>query len=391
MENKSKGLTVFLGIYNGENYLENLFEQISNQDTNEFSLLIVDNASTDKSYKLAKDFAHKLSTVDFRLLKNSSNVGAMGNWTLNLHHVKTEWITMIHQDDFYKPNHISTLNKLIKNADKNVIGVCTTMGSMSAEGKILNSMPRSSWFYGNQESPNQFIQNIKSQSVPYPSTAFRYEVFQKTKIPIHNPTFSDTEQTLKMLAYGRFIYSDTETMIYRENPVSESHVLNLSERTIGASIALNRVFNSLEFNYLLDKVATSDKHKFAENLLRGLEHRLPAGNLLIEIQILALEKMIEKWGYQDNFLTEMLFQYYKTFATPLTLNIINSLGSLNKNDINISSDNITNSQNKISKIWLSYFNLNSKFVRKRNKQLLKFIYQIIFRFKPNHRWNNKWF
>jgi glycosyltransferase involved in cell wall biosynthesis len=390
LEIKSGGLTVLLGVYNGKNYLENLFEQILNQDTYDFNLLIIDNASTDNSYKIAKDLSIKFNKIRFKILQNSSNVGAMGNWIFNLHHVKSHWITMLHQDDFYKPNHISTLNKMIKKADPSVVGVCTTMGSMTAEGKLLNSMPRSSWFYGNLDSPYQFIQNIKSQAVPYPSTAFRFEIFQKTKIPIHSPTFSDTEQTLKMLAYGRFIYTKKETMLYRENPISESHALNPTEKMIGASIALNRVFNSLEFKYLLEKIKTSDRYHFAKNLLRGLEHRLPTGNLLTEIQIVALEKMIEIWGYQNNQLNKLLYKYYKPFASPITLNIINSVGNL-KNSITFDSqEKNKNTQNKMAKMWLIYFNLNPKFFGKINKQLLKALYKIIFKFKPNHRWNKKW-
>jgi glycosyltransferase involved in cell wall biosynthesis len=385
-KNQTTKLTAFLGIYNGEKYLNGLLEQIVSQEFSNYDLLIVDNASSDSSYELIKSWTSKIPARRVSIRRNRVNLGGQGNWNLNLMHVRTPWITMLHQDDFYKPNHLGELNRLINNANKSIIGVCTTMGSMSFDGKKLNSMPRSSWFNKNLEAPNQFIQNIKSQSVPYPSTAFLVSAVAKTKIPIHSPTFSDTEQTLRLLGYGKFNYSKVETMLYRENPQSESHVLNLNERYIGTSIALHRVFNSKEFSLLLDKVSFEERGSFALKLIKSLELRFPQGPLLDQITLTALEAIVNCWGYTEKSINKLLYSKYEQFASPLTLEIISSLGGLRNRKHKLQKPENKLANKSVAQLWKGYFNIDLHFLSKFNKIFLLIVYRLIFIVRPNHRW-----
>ena len=386
---KNVNLTVFVGIYNGEQYLESLLQQIQSQDFKNYNLLIVDNASTDNSYEIIKTWSSKIRARNIKVKRNKVNLGGQGNWNWNLRYVQTPWITMIHQDDFYKPNHLSELNKLIDSAGKDVIGVSTTMGSMSHEGKKLNSIPRSSWFYQNLDAPEQFIQNIKSQSVPFPSTAFLLSVFKNINMPIHSPTFSDTEQTLKMLAYGRFKISGSETMLYRENHQSESHTLNMEEKLLGASIALNRVFNSTEFSILLNQISNSQRNRFSKETIKALKHRLPSGILLDQLRITALEAMINKWGYTQESTNKLLYSEYRKFASPLTLNIISSIGEINIKQESHHFIEVKKRRGIINSSWERYFKMDLKGFAKFHKPVVIFIYKIIFIIKPNHRWKIK--
>jgi hypothetical protein len=116
--------------------------------------------------------------------------------------------------------------RLIKNADDDDFWRISDHGFYDNEGKEIKSIPRSTWFSSDLDRYGQFIQNLKSQSIPFPCTAFKTEIYKNTEVLIHNPSFSDTEQTLKMLCYGKFLVSSEETMLYRENPLSESHSLN---------------------------------------------------------------------------------------------------------------------------------------------------------------------
>ena len=136
MNNKKK-VTVFLGIYNGIDYLGSLFNQIRDQDSLEFELLLVDNASTDNSYEVIQGWQQQLPTINVRVVRNSRNLGAGGSLNSNLHLIDTPWFTTFHQDDFYKSNHISELLYLINNAKEDISGVSVTMGSMSNEGKKI--------------------------------------------------------------------------------------------------------------------------------------------------------------------------------------------------------------------------------------------------------------
>jgi glycosyltransferase involved in cell wall biosynthesis len=388
MKNKKTTLTIFLGTYNAEPYLDSLFEQIVTQKDQNFKLLVIDNNSVDNSFQIVdtwrKYFKNRLVSV-----RNHKNLGVPANIYTNIEKFRTPWFCNFHQDDFYKPNHVSTLNNLISTAGDDIVGVCTTMGSMSNTGEILNSKPRVSWFNPSADQPGQFLQNIKAQTVPYPATAFRLDIFKKAKTSSHNPSFSDTEQTLKFISHGKFIFSKKETMYYRENPASASHLLNSKERIIGAAISLSRVFNSREFDLILEKVPKFKRQAFANHLLKAIESRIPDSDLLHTLQILALEHMIELWGYKETSLVSLLTRTYKNFSSSQTIGLINNLHGNRLEKIYIEPRK-QYADKKLKRLWDFYFESNFLIIRKYNKSIVKIIYFFVFMFKPNHIFRNKW-
>lgn len=325
---------------------------------------------------------------NFQFVKNKFNYGGHGSLINNVNYIKSPWFCMMHQDDFYKPNHISTILDLISSSEQNTVGVSTTMGSLSSSGKIINSKPRVNWFSDNLDQPGQFLQNLRSQAVPFPATAFNLNIFKKTKVPYHSAAFSDTEQTLKMLSYGVFILSREETMYYRENPNSESHVLNDKERFIGAAIALSRVFCSKEFEVLLTKVEKEKRGLFADQLFKAIAYRIPKNDSLTTLQNLALEQMIIKWGYSVNGLAQKLAINYANLNSTQTVEVINNLSNNRIKTIEIKKHLAKNGLKE--KFWNYYFNSSLLQDINLNKKVLKMIYKTIFIFKPNHRLKNTW-
>jgi hypothetical protein len=191
-----------------------------------------------------------------------------------------------------------------------------------------------------------------------------------------------------MLGHGSFISSEKETMLYRENPNSESHVLNEKERIIGAAVALSRIFCSNEFNAVLDVVDRSKQEAFASQLIPALEHRIPKSELLNVVENLALEQMILKWGYSNRKISKLLGRNY---AEQLSSQTVHTLNNLSGNSIRIKpKQKLIKNQSTSSRIWDFYFNKHIFKSQSINKIFLKIIYRIIFIMKPNHRMKNKW-
>jgi glycosyltransferase involved in cell wall biosynthesis len=364
-----------------------LFEQIQSQEYQKFYILVVDNNSTDQSANMFGKWK-KIYKNNFQFIKNEVNYGGHGSLFKNMNKIITPWFCTLHQDDFYKPNHISTLAELIKESKNNIVGVSTTMGSMSNKGKILNSKPRTTWFASNLDEAGQFLQNIRAQSVPYPASAFNLQVFRKTIVPFHSPTFSDTEQTLKMLGYGRFTVSQKETMYYRENFKSESHSLNLNERIIGAAVGLSRVFNSHEFDNVLNKISVNKRSLFAIQLVQAISQRIPESELLTTIRLIALERMVSKWGYNQKSIPYILGKNYAQIGSLISVSNINNLSN---NKIRIKEQNHVQNKNTLGyKFWDLYYNFNFPCSKKLNRPLLKILYKLIFFKTPNHLMRSKW-
>jgi glycosyltransferase involved in cell wall biosynthesis len=382
-------ITAFIGIYNGEKYLDSLFDQIKSQDTNQFNLLIVDNASLDNSFEIINSWPQKLSNLSFQIIRNPKNLGAGGSLNLNLRHINTPWFTTMHQDDLYKPSHISTLLELIKNADDDVSGVSATMGSMTNEGKKIKSIPRSTWFSSDLDKYSQFIQNIKSQSIPFPCTAFKTDIYKKTEVLIHNPSFSDTEQTLKMLCYGKFLITSEETMLYRENPLSESHSLNDYEREIGAYIGLNRVFASETFLNMIKSIENEKLFEYTKRIIDSVKERVSDPKLLQILQISVLENIVDATSYENKEILKLLSNQYSNFSSSQTLGNLSNLGDFPINQMQLNSEFKLNSSSWKKKLWDKYINSKIPVPNGIHKRLTKGIYKLIFKMKPNHRWSNK--
>ena len=389
MKSEEQTITVFLGLYNAEKYLESMLDQIKSQSDQNFQLLVADNNSQDSTYEVINTWVDTFGQR-IKLVKNSINYGGYGSLFKNIEKIKTPWFCWIHQDDFYKHNHIETLLEMINRVDETIIGVSTTMGSLANSGKILNSKPRSTWFTQELDQAGQFLQNLKAQAFPDPASAYRLEIFKKTLIPIHSTSFPDTEHTLKMLGYGKFLVSEKETMLYRENPYSDSHVLNSKEREFGAALGLIRVLNSGEFEMLLNTIETQKQGEFVTQLVESISHRITAPDLLKIIEISVLEKISLIWGYNQKIVSQLLIKKYATFSSPLTIETLKNLSHVQfteKISIPNESKIVKNFNNRI---WEWYFNSRIKLFKKYNKKMLKTIYRIIFIINPKHRWNNRW-
>jgi glycosyltransferase involved in cell wall biosynthesis len=382
-------ITVFLGLYNAEKYLSNLFTQINSQTNQNFNLLVVDNNSSDTTYENVKIW-QKMFGERMELIRNPINYGGYGSIFNNIGKIKTPWFCWFHQDDFYKPDHVSTLLEMISCGNETIIGACTTMGSLANNGKILNSKPRMTWFASETDQAGQFLQNLKSQAFPDPASAYRLDIFKKTIIPFHSTSFPDTEHILRMLGYGTFLVSEKETILYRENPSSDSHVLNANERIIGAAVGLIRVFNSVEFNLILNTITQDKRRKFASQLLDALGLRFPDSEVLKVIEISVLEKLLLTWGYGEKNVAELLLKKYSAFSSPLTIRILSNLSKLKYSDSATQTSRLQEHASRNSRIWDFYFNLTTPLIKKNNKIIIKIIYQIIFIFKPKHRFRNRW-
>jgi glycosyltransferase involved in cell wall biosynthesis len=390
MKSKKFEITLFLGMFNAEKYLDSLFEQIVSQDTQDFKLLLADNDSKDHTYLKIQEWK-KVFGNRIDIVQNKNNLGAYGSLFSNLNKVKTEWFCWIHQDDYYKPNHVSTLLELITRSKKDVVGVSTTMGSMSSEGIILNSKPRPTWFSYNLDQAGQFLQNLKSQSVPDPSSAYRLNIFKKVVMPIHSTAFPDTEHTLRLLGYGRFMVSQKETMFYRENPESISHIINAKERELGATVALIRVFSSPEFKHLLGTIESNKRSAFVKQLLKALKHRIFDYSILQILEIYLLEEMISYWGYKEKDISKILFKKYTNFASHFTLATLNNLSDIRLQSRNHKLEISTDKKSLTAKFWNYYFQLNLKQLKNFNKIILILVYKFVFCVKPNHRLKTKWY
>ena len=100
-------ITIGIPVYNGEKFLPECLECLAGQTSREFTVLIMDNASTDRTAEIARDFAAR--DPRFKLLRQKQNVGARQNFTDVLESSDTEYFAWRAYDDLCDANWIETL------------------------------------------------------------------------------------------------------------------------------------------------------------------------------------------------------------------------------------------------------------------------------------------
>ena len=92
-------VTVLMPVYNGARYLRQSIESILDQTYKDFELLIIDDASTDASYKII----HSYHDPRIRIIKNTENMGLIRTLNQGLSLAKGDYIARQDQDDISYP------------------------------------------------------------------------------------------------------------------------------------------------------------------------------------------------------------------------------------------------------------------------------------------------
>lgn len=146
--------------FNYENYLGITIDSVLNQDFTDFEIIIVDNASTDGSWKLIADYAAKDQRI--KTFKNNVNIG----FAPNLQEVTTKatgsFILLLSSDDLMRPGALSKVNKVITDlgelANRSIIHTGSSI--IDAFGKEEYSVHRD--YDKRKNNPNGFFPHVSS-------------------------------------------------------------------------------------------------------------------------------------------------------------------------------------------------------------------------------------
>jgi glycosyltransferase involved in cell wall biosynthesis len=326
---RSNQITIFIGLYNANEYLDGILAQIIKQVNQNFYLIIADNNSNDDTWERIQEWM-KYFEGRIMLVRNKINVGGSGNLIINMDLIKTSWFCSFHQDDFYKNNHIQYLIKNIDFKDSNLAAVTTDMGSIDNNGNVSARRMRAGWLVKNNGQVEAFVSNLFVHNGYWPSTAFNLSIFKKAaKNSLwHSSTFPDTEILLKICAYGKIKRVNKETMLYRENDASESRSINPTENLYGVFTALLRVFGSKEFKSVSKMVTEKKRAQFLQYICEGISIRLDNEELTNIVVFIVTERLVEIWGYNNSHNLNLLIKFYTELNSNHSVSILRNILSL---------------------------------------------------------------
>ncbi|MBN3905088.1 MAG: glycosyltransferase family 2 protein [Nostoc sp. NMS1] len=103
-------VTVIMPAYNTEAYISQAIESVLGQTLKNLELIVVDDASTDKTLAIAQNFTDDR----LKIIASPKNLGPSGARNLAIKEAKGKWIAILDSDDWYLPER---LEKLLQVAD----------------------------------------------------------------------------------------------------------------------------------------------------------------------------------------------------------------------------------------------------------------------------------
>ena len=111
--------SVCMPVYNTGKYLDEAIKSILNQTFSDLELIIVDDCSTDDSYKIAESCAEKDDRV--KLYKNDVNSGPLKSLLKAFANSSGEIMMFLDSDDYLDPDTLETVNKELKKTNTDLL------------------------------------------------------------------------------------------------------------------------------------------------------------------------------------------------------------------------------------------------------------------------------
>lgn len=106
--------SVVVPVFNSEGYIERCLNSIINQTYKNIEIIIVDDGSSDKSYKICEEFSKKDQRI--RLIQQE-NKGVSSARNLGIEKSNGDFVTFVDSDDYLEDNAIEVCNNNIKDND----------------------------------------------------------------------------------------------------------------------------------------------------------------------------------------------------------------------------------------------------------------------------------
>lgn len=166
-------VSVVLASYNGEKFIIKLLESILEQTRIPDEIIIVDDNSTDTTYKIIEDFIKinciKTSTL-FKLFKNENNLGFAKNFKKALSLSSSDLIVLADQDDIFLKNKIEKIENYL-NTNQQIKIFISAYKMIDENNKVISD---SKPFKKNKIVTCHEL--VKGNSYPGCSIAFRSEL-----------------------------------------------------------------------------------------------------------------------------------------------------------------------------------------------------------------------
>ncbi|MBN1377793.1 MAG: glycosyltransferase [Gammaproteobacteria bacterium] len=188
-------------VYNGEKYLEESIQSNLAQDFDDFALIISDNASTDSTPEICRQYAQQDARVHY--IKSDINLGASRNYARCFEPADCEYFRWANADDLAEPTLVSKCVEVLDKR-KDCVLVYGKTNIIDGDGRLIEQYDDNL----NLESESaaarfiQFNQSVGLSNVLY--GLMRHKELARTAL-FGNYIASDINLIGELTLYGKFV------------------------------------------------------------------------------------------------------------------------------------------------------------------------------------------
>lgn len=290
MEKNDIKVSVIIPMYNDEKYLRRCIDSMLNQTLKDIEIIVIDDASTDKTWKMLNLYyagVHKIKKI-----RNKNNIGTSESRNIGIEVARGKYLTWVDHDDFAQPNYLEVMynNAEAHNADVSACGVRISVENQGEGAYVSRNLLLT--------SNEQILEEMSKFNV---DTATWGKIVRADIIKKYNLRFSNTVMEDIFFWFSVFChtnkYVSVEAMLYtwNFNSGSQSFIVGNYERNIDNFISVveraKTVVNTVDVsNEIKDKLIV----------------------FLIETAVYTMHKyMYEKW---DDFSVHILNKLKLSFG-----------------------------------------------------------------------------
>jgi len=219
-------VSICIPVYNAEKTIAETLPTILGQTYRNMEILVVDNASTDRTPALLKEF----NDERIKIYRNEINIGAEGNFSKAVQLANGKYIALFHADDLYMPEMVE---KQVSAFQKfpSVGAVFTLANHINSRGEIIGEshFPIELKNAEIHSFPDIFEATLKNMNILMcPSAMVRSKLY-KELIPFDMERFgtsSDLDIWLRVLETHTVVILQEKLMSYRFSSDHWSYQLN---------------------------------------------------------------------------------------------------------------------------------------------------------------------
>ncbi|MBE3609030.1 glycosyltransferase family 2 protein [Campylobacter californiensis] len=249
--------------YNNEKTINETLDSLVKQTYKNIIIKIFDNASTDGSVKILKEYEKTYHNI--QVFQNETNIGAEGNFNKCIQNLECEFGALYHSDDIYDPTIIEEQVKFLLN-NKECVAVSTDMNLIDEKGskiqqKVIKELSEDNGYI----IVNSQIEMLKKvleigNFIVCPTVMMKTDIY-KNKIKSYDVenfrTATDLDLWFRTCEYGKFGTILKPLINYRQSSSSYTFRTKLSTNKSDGVYVVDYYYDKFK-----NKLSKSHKRKY---------------------------------------------------------------------------------------------------------------------------------